>query len=804
MNRGRAGDLIFRHRFHRAWPRWSVRARAFLGGALLLLPLLAGLAPSAAAQNQVIPKIGIKAGPPVTEGEPVTFTLRITPVQTKDFAVSVFVMTYSDRKTHRFIIPANKREIVASIPTIDNEVDEADRQYQITPIDGPEHGVAPDWAFGTVARVLVKDNDSGNRPTVSFESQAKILAEGGVAENWIMEGEAAKFTIKTDETIQVNDIGVAREDFDVCVNVTDAHKSQGDFLARPHEGVQCITLPAGQSSVTLSLPTVDDDRVEGWDYIVVSLLAGSGYFRNQKASYHLYLKVFDNDSACPATWPTLIYVVRGYYEANRNRADRGYGRNWLRVLRAYGAPNYYAVPDYATLRPFTAAEARAREAEWSGWTQVRQELERIETCAQHGGVAGRHYPLSAPTVPEITLSGGSPVTEGGDASFTLTATPAPASNIQVSVTVSETGSFAVPGAIGTRAVTVGTSGTADFTVATDDDDADEADGSIDATITAATGYTVGGPAVASVAVSDNDTPVVKITTTSGGTEGGDASFTLAATPAPASNLAVSVAVTAMGDYGVATGDRKVTIPTSGRATLTVATVDDDADEAVGAVMVTLKAGDGYTVGAPSTGVAAILDDDDPVAPVQPRQRQSSAGPDPLLVAAVRGYAQEAENGQAHVDRWLRVLAAFGDDNGHSPMTAAEARFNADTYWSERWAPVADALAELESAPTPESQSAPAPQPEPVPQPEAQPEPEPAACVSLELRADIEGYSKETWKASAHVERWLRVLQTFSSTASEGSVMSAAEARGYRDRGANWNRWIPVVEALECLEARAAR
>jgi len=775
--------------------------RRGLAAALLFL---AGLAPAVGADvpYYLLPKVGLQGGPPVTEGEPMTFTLRITPVQTKDVVVPVLVYRLGTSETFDITIPAGMREIVGSIPTVDNEVDESDRDYQLIPQIGPSYGTRTDVSYGAYARMLVKDNDSGNRPTVSIESQAKIVAESGAAQTWIMEGEAANFTIKTDETIKVDDTGVAREDLTVCVNVRDAHKGEGDFLVSEHEGVQCVTLPVGQFSTTLSLPTVDDDRAEGWDYIVVSLLEGSGYFRGP-GSPHLYLKVFDNDSACPATWPYLIHQVRSYYKANRNRADRGYGRNWLRVLRAYGTPNYYAVPDYATLKPFTAAEARAKEAEWSGWTQVRQELDRIETCVQHGGVAGRHYPLSAPTVPEITLSGGSPVTEGGDATFTLTATPAPASNIQVSVTVSETSSFAVPGATGTRTVTVGTSGTADFTVATEDDATDEADGSIDATITADTGYAIGGAATASVAVSDNDTPAVKITASSGGIEGGDASFTLIATPAPASNLAVSVAVTAMGDYGVTTGDRTVTIPASGRATLTVATVDDDVDEAVGTVMVTLKAGDGYTVGAPSTGAAAILDDD-PVAPIQPRQQQPSAGPDPLLVAAVRGYAQEAENGQAHMDRWLRVLAAFGDDNGHSPMTAAEARFNADTYWFERWGPVADALAELESAPTPESQSAPVPQPDAVPQPEAQPEPEPAACVALELRADVEGYSKETWKTSVHVERWLRVLQTFSGTASEGSVMSAAEARGYRDRGSNWNRWIPVVEALECLEARAAR
>ncbi len=543
-----------------------------------------------------------------------------------------------------------------------------------------------------------------------------------------MEGKAANFTIKTDETIKVDDTGVAREDLTVCVNVRDAHKGEGDFLVSEHEGIQCVTLPVGQFSTTLSLPTVDDDRAEGWDYIVVTLLDGSGYLRQQASS--LYVKVFDNDSACPATWPYLIHQVRNYYKANRNRADRGYGRNWLRVLRAYGTPNDYAVPDYATLKPFTAAEARAREAKWSGWTQVRQELERIEACAGHGGVAGRHYPLSAPTVPEITLSGGSPVTEGGDATFTLTATPAPASDIQVSVTVSETGRFAAAGEAGPRTVTVGAGGTADFTVATDDDATDEADGSIDAAVTAGEGYTVGSAAAASVAVADNDTPKVNITAASGGTEGGDATFTLTATPAPASELSVSVTVTATGDYGVTTGDRTVTIPTSGRATLTVATEGDDTDEPNGSATATLNAGDGYTVGALSSLTADILDNDDPPAEAQlsPASSPACAPPAAALVQEVRRYYEwnRRRADRNHGENWRRVLIAF-DAETHptlTPYTAAEAR-TSERIWSG-WRPVRIELERLEACAAPVVAAA----------PPAEPAPQETPAVTLSAGAPI--------------------------------------------------------------------
>ena len=82
-----------------------------------------------------------------------------------------------------------------------------------------------------------------------------------------------------------------------------------------------------------------------------------------------------------------------------------------------------------------------------------------------------------------------------------------------------------------------------------------------------------------------------------------------------------------------------------------------------------------------------------------------------------------------------------------------------------------------------------------------PDPISESCVSPQLQADVKAYSEETWRESAdHVERWLRVLQTFSGTANDSTVMTPAEAQSYADNG--WPRWPPVVAALQCLEIEA--
>ncbi|MCY4104802.1 MAG: hypothetical protein OXG55_16320, partial [bacterium] len=98
------------------------------------------------------------------------------------------------------------------------------------------------------------------------------------------------------------------------------------------------------------------------------------------------------------------------------------------------------------------------------------------------------------------------------------------------------------------------------------------------------------------------TPQISVSADGAITEGGSASFTVTADPAPASPLTVNVAVTQSGDFGASTGATTVTIPTTGSVSHAVATDDDGADEADGSVTLTVSAGDGYTVSS-SSGAA---------------------------------------------------------------------------------------------------------------------------------------------------------------------------------------------------------
>ena len=214
-----------------------------------------------------------------------------------------------------------------------------------------------------------------------------------------------------------------------------------------------------------------------------------------------------------------------------------------------------------------------------------------------------------PADPVLTIAGGSAVTEGTAASFTVSATPNVSGTVALSYTVAQTGDFVAAGDIGTTSVSF-TGGTGTITVATVGDSADEANGSVTVTLNAGSGYTLSDTKTATVTVNDDDVPELTITAGSAVTEGTAASFTVSASPSAASEITVKYTVTQSGAFvGPSNLNAKTVSLSGGTATFTVPTVGDSTDEADGSVTVTLDAGTGYTLGSPKTAPVNVSDDD---------------------------------------------------------------------------------------------------------------------------------------------------------------------------------------------------
>ena len=217
---------------------------------------------------------------------------------------------------------------------------------------------------------------------------------------------------------------------------------------------------------------------------------------------------------------------------------------------------------------------------------------------------------AAPAAPAVTVvADADSVTEGTTITFTLTATPAPVSALTVNVVWSSEGSFLT----GTReqTVTIPTGGEAKVQVTTDDDSADEPDGSVTLTVVDGSGYTSGG--AATVAITDNEEPSVSVAASpTTVTEGGEIAFTLTATPEPASALTVNVKWSSEGSFLTGSRPQTVTIPKAGEAEVKVGTHDDGTDEPNGSVTLTVADGTGYTSGTPASASATINDNDEPI------------------------------------------------------------------------------------------------------------------------------------------------------------------------------------------------
>ncbi|MCY3786751.1 MAG: hypothetical protein OXG47_08525, partial [bacterium] len=281
--------------------------------------------------------------------------------------------------------------------------------------------------------------------------------------------------------------------------------------------------------------------------------------------------------------------------------------------------------------------------------------------------------------PEISVTAGPDVTEGEDASFTVTADPAPEEALTVTVTITQTGDFAGSGTTGEQTVTIPTTGSVTHTVATTGDEQDEADGSISVTLNAGSGYTVSADAgAASVAVADDDPasdddPVISVRAGSGISEGGTATFTLTADPAPSAPLQVSVQLIQSGDFGAAGGAASVTIPTTGSVAHAVATTDDGADERDGSVTLSLTAGQGYAVSSANPAATVVVRDNDAAPAPTP---QTCATSDASLLARVLAKTQDPWQG-ARPDLVETFSRAYNTMLGTDTYTVAALKARAD-------------------------------------------------------------------------------------------------------------------------------
>ena len=227
-------------------------------------------------------------------------------------------------------------------------------------------------------------------------------------------------------------------------------------------------------------------------------------------------------------------------------------------------------------------------------------------------------------------------------------------------------------------------------------------------------------------------PAVSLSISGNGAEGEDVTFGIESVPPPLTPLDVTISLDQTGGIlaDSNTGQRTITIPTSGFASFTIPTIDDGIVDD-NTITITILDGNGYTVGVPSSNTITIPDNDvaidgliglsdsvqEPETPQPETPEQPSFTADPTLIANIKEYAAETYRGQEHVDRWHRVLKTLGVEEfpGLTTMTSGEAYTFVQQGWN-RWIPVVAELKAFETwqqQPQPEQPQQP-PQQQPIP------------------------------------------------------------------------------------------
>ena len=124
-------------------------------------------------------------------------------------------------------------------------------------------------------------------PTVSIE--------GGAA---VDEGTAASFTVTLSQAAPADGLTLA-------YSVSE----DGAFVADADEGAKTVAVAAGDTSATLSVPTVDDGEDEADGTVTVALAAGAGYEVGDPSSASVTVR--DDDDAAPLTAFTVYHDPAG-------------------------------------------------------------------------------------------------------------------------------------------------------------------------------------------------------------------------------------------------------------------------------------------------------------------------------------------------------------------------------------------------------------------------------------------------------------------------------------------------------------
>ena len=266
-------------------------------------------------------------------------------------------------------------------------------------------------------------------------------------------------------------------------------------------------------------------------------------------------------------------------------------------------------------------EAKDYETPDDANTDSEYEL-TVQVTDGHNAVTAALTVTLTDVVPTVTIAAvAETVAEGDPAQFTVTRSGDENGPLSATVTVSEAGgAMLAADAAGARQVQFsGTAATAQLSAASEDDNVDEPDATVTATVTNGTGYLVGTDNTATVEVTDDEvTPTVTLALSPASIteDGGESTVTAALSGASSEDTTITVTAAAVSpaesdDFELST-NTELTIAageTESTGTVTITAVNDDLDGPDKEVTVSAAAANDQGVNDPADVTLTISDDE---------------------------------------------------------------------------------------------------------------------------------------------------------------------------------------------------
>ncbi len=489
-------------------------------------------------------------------------------------------------------------------------------------------------SLGTTATATATITDD-DRPAITVTADTASVTEGS----------NAVFTLRR--------AGIVTGPLTVGVTVSE----DGDVLAATEEGQKSVTFQAGARTAMLSVATQADSADEDDSTVTVTVAADSmspaTYVRGSPAAasatvidddVNRFTIAFAEESYSVAeSGPNVQLQVQVAFASSSNRPPAGDLSVTVKTrgASAQAGQDFRAQSSVLTVRPGVHFDASGRATATlfipisDDSASEPAETFLVDLSLPEATDSSDSASLGTPATTTVTITDNEPpgitvaadaasVTEGTAAVFTLTRTRIVTDTLTVAVTVSEDGDVLAAADEGQKSVTFAAGAlTAELSLPTVDDAADEADSTVTLTVNADTAnpatYVPGTPATASVTVNDDEVPAVTVAAGSASvTEGTAAEFILTRTGILTEQLTVGVTVSEDGDVLAAADEGRKSVifqANEAMATLSVDTQGDAADEADSVVTVTVNADIAdpatYAPGTPAAATVTVNDDDVP-------------------------------------------------------------------------------------------------------------------------------------------------------------------------------------------------